>query len=120
MEINEVLTLVLFAVLMALNILAFDRIGKLRNELENLETQVSDCSLSAAEALDRIRINGERISAVSDCYKELKERFDEEVSENLEASAEKNRKEAEAQQSFIDGLRNILDFDGGAVGKGEK
>lgn len=120
MILKDVLTIILFAVLTALNILAFDRIGKLRNEMKNLETQVSDCSLSAAEALERIRINGASISVIKDCYKELKEQFDEEVIENLEASAEKSRKEAEAQQSFIDGLRNILDFDGGAVDKGEK
>ena len=120
MEIKEILTIILFAVLMALNIVAFDRLGKLRNKLENLEVKVNDCSLSAAEAIDRARINRASISAVNDCYKELKERFDEEISENLEASTDKARKEAEAQQSFIDGLRNILDFDGGAVGKGEK
>lgn len=113
MEIKEILTLVLFAVLMALNIVAFDRIGMLRKKTKKLEAEVNDCSLTAEEALDRTRINGASI-------KELKERFEEEIRENLEASAEKERKEAEAQQSFIDGLRNIIDFDGWASPEGEK
>ena len=112
MEIKELLTIILFAVLMALNIVAFDRIGRLRNELEELEED-------AKRVIEQARINSQSISAVSDCYKELKEQFEKEISENLEASAEKSRKEAEAQEIFNEGLKSIINFDGGVKAKGD-
>ena len=86
--------------------LAEERIAKLKTIEETHDGYISSLSLKVCDANVAIE--------------NLRAQFENELSGEIEAVTDKARKEAEAQQSFIDGLRNILDFDGGAFGKGEK
>lgn len=120
MEIKEILALVLFAVLTASNIVAFDLFGKLRKELEELRENFERLQAIEETHDGYISSLSLKVCDANVAIENLRAQFENELSGEIEAVTDKARKEAEAQQSFIDGLRNILDFDGGAFGKGEK
>ncbi len=102
----------LFATVVS-NFINTSRLWKTNEQLDRAEERI-------AELKDKEKQPSNSIVALGEGYKTLEERFTQEVQQEIEARTDKERREAEAQKLFNEGLQSIIDFDGGAQAKGEK
>lgn len=109
----DILESVLMLLLVLSNFLNSIHLSRTKKELDLAEERI-------AELTAREKQHSNSIIALGEGYRTLEERFTQEVQQEIEARTDKERKEADAEQLFIDGLRGIIDFDGGGKAKGEK
>lgn len=109
----EILESVLLLLLVLSNFLNSINLRRTKKELDLAEERI-------AELTDKEKQHFNSIIALGEGYKSLEERFTQEVQQEIEARTDKERKEADAQKLFNEGLQSIIDFDGSGKAKGKK
>lgn len=109
----DILESVLLLLLVVSNFLNSIHLSRTKKELHLAEERI-------AELTDKEKQHSNSIIALGEGYKSLEERFTQEVQQEIEARTDKERKEADAQKLFNEGLQSIIDFDGCGKAKGEK